>query len=302
MEKAGYFLLRIAVSLFSILPFRLLYRLSDMLSFLFFHFFKYRCKVIETNLQNAFPQKSSKEIKRIMRGFYRNFCDVLLESIKGLTMSQKALLNRFQYLNPEIFDDLFEAGQSAILVGSHFANWEWGALSFPHCVKHKVAGVFKPLSNQYLDRYFNRKRKQWGLQLVSMTQAGRALVQLKNEPNIFVFLADQTPVDVRNAHWLSFFNQDTPFLHGVDKIARRTGYPVYFFDIQRVNRGRYEVTFSELCQNSKRTEKGEITKRFAARLEKIIRKQPENWLWSHRRWKRKRLKPSPTQPSKNQSP
>ncbi len=299
MEKAGYFFLRMVVSLFSCLPFRILYILSDSLAFLFFHLFRYRYQVIETNLQNAFPEKSDREIKRMARGFYGNFCDVLLESIKGLTMSKKSLLNRSLYVNPEIFNDLLEAGQSAILVGSHFANWEWGLLPFQLFVNHKVVVVFKPLRNHRIDRYLNRGRQKWGVQMVKMAQIGRTMVKLKNQPCLFVFIADQSPSDVRNSHWLPFLNQETPFLHGADKIARRTGYPVYYFDIQRIRRGRYEMTFSELCPNPKVLEEGEITKRFAEKLEKIIRKRPENWLWSHRRWKR--IRPSPTPSSKNQS-
>lgn len=226
------------------------------------------------------------EILRLASQFYRHFSDILLESVKGLTLKKTELQRRFIYRNPEIFQPIFEENQSAILLGSHYGNWEWGVLSFPLNVQHQVVGVYKPLKNKALDNYLNSLRMQWGLQLTEMKQAGRAVARQKNKPTIFVLIADQTPFDMPYAHWANFLNQDTPFLHGMDKLARQTGYPVFYFEIERVKRGFYEVTFSPLCEAKKDLAEGEITQVFAEKLEATIRKAPANWLWSHRRWKR----------------
>jgi KDO2-lipid IV(A) lauroyltransferase len=262
--------------------------LSGGLQFIFQHVIKYRQEIIENNLQNAFPEKQQAEIDQLKHDFYRHFCDLLLESIKGLTLSKQELQRRFVYTNPEIFSPLFEKKQSAILLGSHYGNWEWGVLSFPLAVQHKVTGIYKPLKNRPVDAWVNQQRKRWGLHLVSMNQAGRAVVEIRQQPSIFVLIADQTPSDIKNAHWLPFLHQDTPFLQGADKLARQTDYPVFIFDIQRVKRGFYEVTFTELCQHPSRKQAGEITELFARHLEATILDNPANWLWSHRRWKRKR--------------
>ena len=288
MQRTGIFLLKILVRTFSIVPFRLLYFLSDGLYFLMLKLFQYRFEVVVSNLRNSFPEKKPDAVRGIAKKFYRHFCDLLLESVKGLTLPKAELQRRFVYKNPEIFTPLFEKNESAILLGSHFGNWEWGVLSFPLAVRHRVIGIYKPLKNRYVDAWLNRLRKRWGLHLASMQQAGRAVIENRNQPCIFVLIADQTPSDMKNAHWLQFLNQDTPFLHGPGKLARQTGYPVFVFEIQRVKRGFYEVTFKELCPNPKEKKEGEITELFARQLETTIRRDPPNWLWSHRRWKRKR--------------
>lgn len=288
MHRTGMFLLKILVRSFSVIPFRLLYFLSDGLFVLMYYLFRYRRQVIHSNLKNAFPEKSAAEIHLLIRQYYRHLCDILLESIKGLSMPAQAFAQRFIYTNPEIFDPLLNNNQSAVLLGGHYGNWEWGVLSFPLAVRHQVVGIYKPLNNPAANSYLNNLRKRFGLRLAPMRQAGREIISQRDKACLFVLIADQTPVDVKNAHWLSFLNQDTPFLHGPDKMGHKTNYPVFFFTMERAKRGVYEVTFKELVSTPQALPEGEITRRFADELEKQIRSKPELWLWSHRRWKRKR--------------
>ncbi len=283
-------LVKLAAAIVGAMPLRFLYAFSDVLFQLFFYVFKYRFSVVFKNLQHSFPQKNTNEIKAIAKRFYRHFCDILLESVKGLSLPKTELQQRFIYTNPEIFDSLFEKKQSAILLGSHFGNWEWGVLSFPLAVHHKVIGIYKPLKNKKIDAYLNLLRQRWGLHLTSMKQASRAVVENRHEPCIFVLIADQTPSNIRNAHWVNFLNQDTPFLSGPEKLASRTGYPVFIFEIKKMKRGQYEVTFQLLCQSPKQVAESTVTQLFAEKLEQQIRYAPEYWLWSHRRWKRQRHK------------
>jgi KDO2-lipid IV(A) lauroyltransferase len=285
-RKVSLFFTKLVVKTFALVPFWWLSVLSDLLAIVMMHLTCYRKKIILQNLRNAFPEKNDAEIARLVSAYYRHLADLLLESIKGLSLKKTQLQERFVYRNPEIFSPLFEKGESAILLGSHFGNWEWGVLSFPLSVRHTVLGVYKPLKNSYLDNYLNSLRKQWGLHLVSMSQAGKAVIQQKGKPTIFVLIADQTPSDIKNAHWVNFLNQETPFLNGMDKLARQTGYPVFYFEIKRLRRGRYEVHFYPLCEAKETLIEGETTRRFAAALERTIQENPANWLWSHRRWKR----------------
>ncbi len=287
------FLIKIVVNLFAFLPMKAVYAFSDLLYFSFRFIIHYRKTVIQKNLVDSFPSKLNEEIKQITIQYYRYLSDLIVESVKGLSLSKKELQKRFVYKNPEIFADLFQQGKSAILLGSHYGNWEWGSLSFPLSVKHKVIGVYKPIKNQKVENYLNTLRKRWGLHLTSMKNSGRTIIENKDEPVIYVFIADQTPVDVVNAHWVQFLNQDTPFLHGAAKLAHRTGYPVFHFKINKVKRGYYEVEFEEISSSPKTKEPYAISVEYARHLEKMINNAPAYWLWSHRRWKRRR----PTDPS-----
>ncbi|MEZ4932669.1 MAG: lysophospholipid acyltransferase family protein [Saprospiraceae bacterium] len=281
-------LIRIMVGCFAMLPMKVVYVLSDMLYLLFRYIVKYRRKVIQLNLRNSFPKSSEKEIDDLTNRFYRYFSDLILETMKGFSFGEADWQTRFIYKNPEIFDSLYQQKKSAILLGSHYGNWEWGGISFPLAVKHKVIGAYKPIKNRKVETYLNDFRKKRGLHLTNMKFAGRAVIENKNEPVIFVFIADQTPSDVQNAHWLTFLNQDTPFLHGAAKLASKTGYPVFHYKINRMKRGFYEVEFEEICGSPESLSPPDITSLYAKHLERMISQNPPFWLWSHRRWKRKR--------------
>ncbi|MEO1261939.1 MAG: lysophospholipid acyltransferase family protein [Bacteroidota bacterium] len=288
MQLLNLLIVKLVNTVFSLLPLSVLYVIANLIHFLVFRIFKYRKKVVQQNLSNSYPKKTRDEINQITKSYYQYLCDLLVESVRGLSLSKKELQSRFVYNNPEIFDSYFNESRSVILLGSHYGNWEWGTLSFPMAVHHKVVGIYKPLSNRKLDTFLNKLRRQWGLHLTSMKNAGRSIIEHKNIPTIFVLIADQTPVDVKNAHWLNFMHQDTPFLHGADKLARKTNYPVFYYSIKKIKRGYYEVWFENICLNPKSLPPGEITRRYARLLENTINSEPTYWLWSHRRWKRKR--------------
>ncbi len=273
---------------FRYFPFPALYVLSDLLYILLFKVLKYRVKIITDNLRRSFPEKPEKEILQLVKGFYRNFSDILMETFKGLGISQKTILKRYQFINADLLDRDFDQDQPIIILASHHTNWEWAVLSVNLWLKHQVVGIYKPLKNKKVNAFFNEHRQKWDLELVSMSKTARAFVKKRDIPAAYVFIADQTPSDIKNAHWVNFLHQETAFHHGMDKIARRTNYPVYLADIKRVKRGFYEVTFSLLCKEPAKVEEAGITKLYAKALEKIIEKDPANWLWSHRRWKRKR--------------
>lgn len=275
------------IRLFQICPMWLIHLCSDGLYILLFHLTKYRLKVVLDNLNIAFPEKTAQEKKEIARKFYRNLCDNILETLKGLTLTEKELKKRFVYKNPEIFDQDFEETNSVLVLGAHFANWEWGVISFNTAIKHQAVGIYKPIKNKSFEKIFNHYRVHRGLKLAKMSQAGRAMVRYRNAPAAFVFIMDQSPSDVDHAHWVDFFGRPTAFHHGVDKIARKTNFPVYYYDIIRTKRGHYEVFFKKIALQQQPLSEGELTKLYAQVLEESIRATPEDWLWSHRRWKRK---------------
>lgn len=285
MKYLEYLALRFLTFIIQISPFWLIYRLSDLMVILLHRVIRYRYNVIEDNIIQSFPEKSKKEIQTIIKAFYRNLCDVVLETFKGMTMPKKVLMDRYRFTNPEILDDLFNANIPVLMLGGHVTNWEWGVLSAHIWPKHEGIGIYKPLKNKYTDAFFKKTRGQWGLELASMRETREALEKQRKVPGAFYFIADQTPSNLKTAHWVSFFNRETAFLSGVDRIARATGLPVYYFDIRRIGRGRYELDFDVICLKPKETQEGGISQLFASRLEQSIRRDPPAWLWSHKRWK-----------------
>ena len=283
-----YGLLRILVGIFSLLPFPILTTLSRIIYCLLYYLIGYRKTVVLQNIKIAFPEKTDSEIQIIAKAFYRQFAEVLLETIKGLSMSAEDLKKRYRFLNAEIFEGLQQEGKSAIILGGHFGNWEWGSLSFPLWVSARVVGVYKPIKNWRIEKFLCQRRCRHGLHLRNMNQTGRALIEYKNQASLFVLIADQTPSNLEAAHWIPFFQHTTPFLNGPEKIARKSNYPVYYFDIQRKGSSHYEIIFQLLSEKPVEESPQAITQKYRNALEQSIRQQPEAWLWSHRRWKHAR--------------
>ena len=250
---------------------------------------RYRTKVIYNNLKACFPNKTEEALSAIVNETYTNLCDVILETFKGMTMPKEELIKRYHFRNPELLNQLFDKGIPGLMIGGHLTNWEWGVLSVNIWAKHQAVGIYKPLKNPYMDQLFQKTRSRWGLELASMAETRASLQKQREIPGLFYFIADQTPSNLKSADWVDFFGQETVFLAGVDKIARASGLPVFYFDLFRVKRGFYELQFEPLCLDPKQMKAGEITQLFATRLEQSIRRAPGNWLWSHKRWKHKKV-------------
>ena len=267
----------------------MLYKLSDGVSFLLYHLVGYRKKLVLKNLKIAFPYKSEHEIKQIAKKSYTNLADILLETLKGFSISKEELEKRFVVEVPDYVDRYYEEGRSGIGVGPHYGNWEWGALRAGSVLPFQMIGFYKPIKNKKID-YFLRERlnKEFGLQTESIKKTYLTFRKNKNIPSAYLMIADQSPSNTRKAIWLDFLNQDTAVIHGVEKYARTFNLSVYFFEIERVKRGYYEATFREIVANPNDYEEGEVTKIFMHEIEKQILAKPENWLWTHNRWKRKR--------------
>ena len=288
MQKLGYYLFRTFIFIFKLMPFTLVYLLSDFLFMLFYYVFGYRKKVIYTNLKKSFPDKTDKEINKIIKATYKNLTDVTVEGIKGFSMSKKELVRRYKVTNADILDNYFKKGISVLGIGSHYTNWEWGVLCFSLQFKHKSIGIYKPLSNKYIDSYIRKTRAAWGMNLESIKRTNAAFEENKNTANLYFLIADQSPSNIVSAYWIDFLNQDTACLHGPENYAKQYNLPVVYGNVQRVKRGFYTVELIELIKNSKETSEAEITKKFMGKLESIIKEKPGNWLWTHKRWKRKR--------------
>ncbi|MBI9055438.1 MAG: lysophospholipid acyltransferase family protein [Bacteroidales bacterium] len=290
MKFLGAVLFYVFVWVFALIPFFILYLISEFVYVLIYHIFSYRKKTILKNLKACFPEKNDKEIKKMLSPIYKNISDNILEGIKVFTMTRKQIEKRHKILNPEILEPYFKANKSIVAVTGHYGNWEWGSLSASLQTVHNLIAFYKPLSNKIIDSLVRKSRQRCGTTLASIKETSATFDRYKEIPTIFLMAADQSPGRkyIENAHWIDFFGRDTAFLHGPEKYAKANNYPVFYIDIQRVKRGYYEIELSILTENPKDLEDGEITKRFAKKLESVINKNPSDWLWSHNRWKLKR--------------
>jgi len=274
------------IFLLGIIPFILLYLFSDLMYIILYRIFGYRKKVIHENLSLSFPDLEKKELSKLMSRAFKNLADIIIEGIKGFTMTHGQIRRRHKVLNPEIVEPFTREGKSIIALPTHYGNWEWGALSPGLFIKdYNIVGFYKPLTNRYVDRFIRKNRSRTGTTLASIYKTARTFEHLKDTPTIFIMAADQSPSNSKKSYWIDFLGRDTAFLHGPEDYARKYDIPLVYTEIQRVKRGYYELNLTILADKPCELEKGEITKRYAKALEKQILNKPENWLWSHRRWK-----------------
>ncbi|WP_185955167.1 lysophospholipid acyltransferase family protein [Solitalea koreensis] len=285
MKKIAYYLSLPLLYLIAWLPFPLLYLFSDFLAFILFRVVGYRKQVILLNLKNSFPEKTVDEIEKITRNFYRNFTDMIVESIKMLCISKSEIEKRFTLKNPELINNYHDQGRSIVAIVGHLINWEWGCLVQSISSSKDSIVIYKPLKNKYYNQLVYNMRTQFGAVLVPMKSTLRKLTEYKGKPYILLLAGDQYPGKGEGVYKTSFLNQTTYVHLGTEKTAKMTDSAVVFGDIRRKSRGFYEVTYVSLIDKPQNTAPGEITELHVRYLEKIIRESPDTWLWSHRRWK-----------------
>lgn len=285
-----YYLVYPVLYLISLLPFPLLYALSDGLCFLLFGLIGYRKKVVLTNLRNAFPDKTEAEIQAIARKFYHYFCDLMLETVKSISISYKTLSKHFDMPASVIahFQHFADKGQSVLVVMGHHGNWEWGGNRFGLLCPQQLYAIFRPLHNQKFNDLIKRIRTRFNTRLLTDRDVIASLREHKRngELTATVFLADQTPSG-KSVYWTQFLNQDTPVFWGTERTAIQLNLPVIYCDIKRIKRGYYRTESRILVEDPQQyREQGLISELHTRALEADIIAQPETWLWTHRRWKR----------------
>ncbi|WP_375448225.1 lysophospholipid acyltransferase family protein [uncultured Fibrella sp.] len=278
----------IVLNLIARLPFFVLYRLSDCLFIVTAYIIRYRRQVVLDNLRHAFPDESDTYIRQLARGFYRNFCDLIVETIKLPRMTADDMRKRVTVINGEQVRHYLSQGQTLLGAAGHQCNWEWvpGATLVNGIA---VDSVYKPLHNPSSERVMQQIRSQFGAYLIPMNRLPREMVKRRYIPRIIALVADQMPNIPEAAYWTNFFNRDTPFFPGTERLARSQQLPVFYLDLIRNRRGYYTATFILLAAPPYvDLPYGEILNRYRDQLTETILKQPSNWLWSHKRWKHHR--------------
>jgi Kdo2-lipid IVA lauroyltransferase/acyltransferase len=290
MGKIGFYIFYGINWIMTLLPLSVLYVFSDLLYILLYYIISYRKKIISKNLRNSFPEKSPEELKVITRKYYRHFADLVIETLKLTHLSNKELKRRMTFSNPELIERLYDLGRNVAVVHSHFNNWEWLIVCFPLFTRFKSVGVYKPVKNKLFERFLNNLRSKNNAGLVPMKHIVREIVenQNKNIRTLYGLMSDQTPAKSQIRYYTSFLNQETPVFVGLEKIAVKYDMSVVFMNVQKVRRGYYNMTVELLYEYTAGLPEYELTDKHVRRLEELIRKNPEYWIWTHRRWKYKK--------------
>ncbi|MCU4163437.1 lysophospholipid acyltransferase family protein [Carboxylicivirga caseinilyticus] len=289
MKKFLNFLLEILLYSLSYIPLWIFYLISDACAFILCYVIRYRKKIILSNLTSVFPEKDEKEIKQIVKGFYKYFCDLVFESLKALTISPKQLIKRFKITNPELLDELKQNNESAIIYAAHYGNWEWFG-SLPLVRPYSFTALYQEQTSQFFDELILRMRSRFGVKCVESKYGYKTILQYKRDGIVSfnLIIGDQCPYYKASRSWVQFLGKETAFLKGAEVMASKTGQVLLFPFIKVVKRGYYEVTFIKLTNSEDGIKDNGGIKEFARALEENIRYAPQFWLWSHRRWKLKK--------------
>jgi Kdo2-lipid IVA lauroyltransferase/acyltransferase len=269
---------------FSLLPLRVLYLFSDLASFMLCRVMKYRRPIILANLAIAFPEKTQEERDRIAKQFYLNFTDTFIESIKMISMSRKNAEKRsegdYEYIN-----ELIDKGYNIHIMAGHQFNWEFANLVYALYLKAPFVGIYMPVNNAIIDRIFFKMRSRYGTIMISAKDFRNKMHKVFNQQYILALAADQNPGNPAGAYWLNFFGKPAPFVTGPGKGAVKNNTAVLYVGFRKVKRGHYAFRIVPIAENGADYTPQQLTVLYKNALEDAIRKDPANYLWSHRRWR-----------------
>jgi len=286
MQLLSYLIVYPFLWLISILPFRILYGVSDFLYFFIYRVFRYRIKTVKENLDLVFPDKTTLEKKKIQQKFYHHLSDIFLEMIKTLSAPKSVISRRFIIKNPQELKRLESLNKSIILMYGHYASYEWSIVVENH-ISFKGYGVYKRIANKYFDSLVKRIRRKYNTTLIHTKESISQLQEL-NEKNIRVvvaFVSDQSPKLNKAYHWTDFMGIPSPCYTGAEMLAKKLNHSVAFLKIEKVKRGFYEGTIVTLADNPSDFKNYDITDMFTKAVESQIYNSPEYYLWTHKRWK-----------------
>ena len=274
------------ILLFSKLPLKILYIFSDCTFFLIYHIVGYRKEVVSENLRNSFPYKTNEELRKIRKNFYLNFSDYIVETLKSFTMSSHELRVRVQHLNQDVFHEAKAEGKNVILLSGHVFNWEWFNALATIIPQENSFPVYRKVQSNFWEEKVKSIRNRFGNHAIEAKEVIRHIFRNPNDGNsVYMFVADQTPHFSEITYGLNFLNQKTPAFIGYDKLSTRMDLAFVYCDMKKVKRGFYQINYYRIYPDGEKFVEHEVVKKFHKLLENTINKRPDNYLWSHRRWK-----------------
>ena len=289
MQLLIYLLFYPILWLISILPFKLLYLFSDGVYLLVYYIIGYRKKTVRNNLAIAFPNLSDKERLVIEKKFFSHMCDMFLEMIKTITISQSEIDKRYKFTNLKVYLDLEKKQKSIALMCAHYASYEW-AVSMNNHINFTGYGIYKKIANKYFDKLVKDIRSKFKAVLITTKETSKTIQEnaISGKLGVFGFASDQTPRWSDNLHWYHFMGIETPIHFGAEVLAKKYDMNVIFLKTKKIKRGYYEASFEVLTEDVKSVPNYKISEDFIDRVEQQIYEQPEYYLWTHKRWKHKK--------------
>jgi KDO2-lipid IV(A) lauroyltransferase len=276
------------IKFFSRVPLRALYVFSSFLYLLAFYVVRHRHRVIREQLEKVFPEWSDAERERVHKRFLKNFCDVVVEVLKSVSMTEADMRAHVRIVNLEAARRHLDAGQSIMLVTSHLCNWEWLLHGVALQLGYPVDAAYKPLHDQWAERLMLQIRSRFGARLVPAKELLADFLRRRGIVRAVAMNADQAPVSTDKRYWTRFLGQDTAFYIGAEQIARATRLPILYARVRRMRRGYYEVELRPLWDGREAAEPNAVTERYARTCEADVLESPADWLWSYRRWRLKK--------------
>lgn len=282
--------MRFLIRIFSLLPLSVLYMISDVMLYpIVYYIARYRLKVVRKNLRNSFPDKSHDELKNIEKKFYHHFADLIVEVVYGYRVGDEEMRERVVFENVDLVEDLASKTHGVIAYLGHMGNWEWLVDLNKRFVNPAMVeyNVYRKLKNPASDKMMLELRSKRGGECIEKNQLLRKLVLLRRADHTFVIgmLSDQKPSKRSSYAWTQFLNQETAFLDGSEVLAHKFGFSAVYAHIWSTKRGYYRIRFEQITDDPSKMQPKEMTKRYAELLEQNICAQPEQWLWTHNRWK-----------------
>ena len=286
MQAVAFYIAYPVIWLISRMPFPIVYGISDVVYFLLYYVIRYRRETIIGNLKIAFPEKNDAEIVKLCKKSTSHFCDLFIEMIKSTGISKEELQRRFLCDNVNEIDAFAKANQPIVVLIGHQASYEW-TMALDGLISFKTFAVYKPLRNKYFDQFIRDVRSKFGSFLVPMKMAYAKVKENQTEDSVglFALIADQAPKRSSAQYFTQFFGKTTPVFMGGERMAHEYGMPVYFLRISKIKRGYYSSHFEKISDNGSLEKMWHITDSFFIKLEEQIKRQPEFYLWSHKRWK-----------------
>lgn len=290
MQLVVFILVYPLIWFISILPFRILYVFSDMVYVLVYHVIGYRKKVVRKNIAMTLPHLSEKERLHIEKKSYHHLCDMFLEMMKTMTISEKEMNKRFVFTNLELYTALEKKQKSIAVMIAHYATYEW-VISMNRKIEFEGFAIYKKVNNKYFDKLVRNIRSKFKATLITTSQTIPVIKENESlgHRGVYGFASDQSPQESKAFHWQKFMGIETPVYTGAEMLVKRFDMNVIFLRVKKVKRGYYEATFELMFDNPKAIPDYQISDEFLRRVEKQIYEAPEYYLWTHKRWKHRKI-------------
>ncbi len=293
LQFLTYIIVYPIAKLISLLPFPILYFISDLFYYLIFYVIGYRKKLVLENMQKVFPEKSLEELKKLRQEFYHHFVDIFMEMIKTSSMSLKEMHERMYLTNPDLFSGLSREHPGVVVMTSHHANYEW-LIGLNVLLDNDAYGVYKMIKNKYLNNFIVKSRARFNCILITTKETRQIIHQnyKRGKHGTYALISDQSPKKRSIRYYTHFFGHEIPVYTSAEQIAKEYNYPITFFDTKKIGRGKYQTTYEVLTYSPRDFQDYEITDLFIKKVEKQIREQPAYYFWTHDRFKHQKTSES----------